>query len=78
MIAMRDAIGEDLEPGDYVVVCLSDWVNNMHLGKVIGGGSKMISVSLSIYGCPEEKRLVQVNCVAKVSREAAVRFMLSK
>jgi len=75
---MHDAIGESLVIGDYVVVCLSDWVNNMHLAKVIGGGNKMISVSLSIYGQPEEKRLVQVNCVAKISREAAVRFMLSK
>lgn len=75
---MRDAIGEDLEPGDYVVVCLSDWVNNMHLGKVIGGGSKMISVLLKIYDLPEEKRLVPINCVAKVNREAAINFVLSK
>lgn len=75
---MVDAIGENLEPGDYVVVCLSDWVNNMHLGRVVSGGNRMISVSLRIYGRPEEKRLVPINCVAKVDKETAVRYSLSK
>lgn len=75
---MHDAIGEVLEPGDYVVVCLGDWVNNQHLGKVIGGGSRMINVSLKIYDRPEETRLVPINCVSKVNKDAAIRFMLSK
>lgn len=75
---MHDAIGEYLEPGDYVVVCLGDWVNNMHLGRVVGGGSRMINVSLRIYDRPEETRLVPINCVAKVNRETAIRYSLSK
>ena len=75
---MKDAIGEDLEPGDYVVVCLGDWVNNMHLGRVIGGGSRMINVRLKIYDRPEETRLVPINCVSKVNRETAIHFSLSK
>lgn len=75
---MKDAIGVELEPGDYVVVCLGDWVNNQHLGRVLSGGDRMISISVKIYDRPEEKRLVPVNCIAKVGKEDAIRFILSK
>lgn len=50
----------------------------MHLGRVVSGGSKMISVALRIYDRPEEKRLVPTNCIAKVNRDAAIRYSLSK
>lgn len=75
---MQDAIGNDLAVGDYVAVVLGDWVNNQHLGRVIGGGSRMIDVSLKIYENPECTRLVQVNCVVKVDRDVAIRYILSK
>lgn len=37
---MQDAIGNDLEIGDYVACVLGDWVNNQHLGKVMGCGNQ--------------------------------------
>ena len=75
---MHDAIGEDLEPGDYVVVCLGDWVNNQHLGKVMGGGKRMVSVAVKIYDRPVETRLIQANCLVKVDRDAAIKHILTK
>ena len=30
---MLDAIGNDLDIGDYVVVVLNDWPNNQHLDR---------------------------------------------
>lgn len=74
---MQDAFGNDLSVGDYVSVVLHDWPNNQHLGQVIGGGQRMIRIALKIYDRPEEKRLVQANCVVKVDRDAAIRHILS-
>ena len=75
---MEDAFGSELSVGDYVSVVLSDWVNNQHLGKVVGGGKRMINVSLKIYQQPETTRLVQTNCVVKVDRDAAIKHILTK
>jgi len=75
---MMDAIGNDLEIGDYVVAVLSDWPNNQHLGKVVGGGARMINISLKVYDMPEMTRLVQPNCVVKVDRDMAIMHVLTK
>ncbi len=75
---MVDAIGEHLEPGDYVVVCLGDRVNRLHLGRVINGDSETISVSLRTNDRTEGKWSVPIDCLAKVNKETAILYTLSK